>query len=447
MECKLMSQKRIFDTDRLIPSYFKLALPVVFGMVVTLVYNIADTYFIAQSNNELLVAGVSLCAPLFTALMAIGNIFGQGGNSLLSRMLGKHEYDGAGRVSAFCFYAAIVIGAIIAAPLILFRHPILMMMGASADTEPYAEAYYTVIAGGAPIVILSFIHTNLIRSEGKSTLSMISSISGSLLNIVLDPIFITVLGWGAAGAALATLCGYTLTSGLCLFFVRRKSDVLSVAPRKAHVSRPELSQILSVGLTAAITNIATSVCVIFTNRFLQTFGDDKIAALGIASKTLMVVQLILVGFSFGGVPLFGYLYGAQERAKLKQLLRFCLLFLCSLAAFESIIVFALAPQLIGAFIDNAEIIRSGAEMLRWHVTGMAFSAVVLLYTCLFQASGKAPQALALSLSRQGVLFIVVFLIATAAAGYSGFLLAQPLADVLSAALALILYRGAFKATE
>ena len=439
-----MDEKKIFDTDRLIPTYFKLALPVVFSMVITLIYNLADTYFIAKTNDAMLVAGVSLCSPLFTALMAVGNIYGQGGNSLISRLLGAGDTDSVRRVSSFCFYLSIVTGAVIAAVMLLVRRPMLSLLGASAETVSHAGSYYSVIVGGAPLVILSFIHTNLIRSEGMSALSMAANVSGSLLNILLDPVFISVLGWGAWGAALATVLGYTLTDILCLIFVRRRSAVLSVDIRRARVGAGELRQIFSVGFTAALTNLASSVCVVVMNQFLLPYGDEKIAALGIVLRVTMVVQLILVGFSFGGVPLFGFLYGAGEREKLNKLLRFCTLFLCGLALAESLAVFLLAGPIMRVFIDNAAIVSDGAVMLRWQIAGMVFCAVVLLYTCLFQASGKALQALAMSLSRQGVLFMAVFLAATAAAGYRGFLAAQLIAEILSAALALALYRRAFR---
>ncbi len=443
MEQQTTEPQRIFDTDRLIPTYFKLALPVVFSMVITLIYNLADTYFIARTNDPMIVAGVSLCAPLFTALMAMGNIYGQGGNSLISRLQGKGDRDSVQRVSSFCFWLSIVTGAVIAVPMLLLRRPMLGLLGASENTMRHAEDYYMVIIAGAPLVILSFIHTNLIRSEGMSTLSMAATVSGSLLNIVLDPIFISVLGWGARGAALATVLGYTLSDGLSLYFVLKKSKTLSVELRKVRVNGRELGQIFSVGITAALTNIASSVCIVMMNQFLLPYGDEKIAALGIVLKVTMVVQLILVGFSFGGVPLFGFLYGAREREKLKSLLRFCTIFLCGLALAESLAVFLLATPLMRIFIQEAAIVSDGAVMLRWFIPGMVFCAVVLLYTCLFQASGKALQALAMSLSRQGLLFAAVFLTATAVAKYQGFLAAQLIADFLSAALALVLYRGAF----
>ena len=435
-----MEKNKFFDTDRLIHTYFKTALPVVCGLVVTLIYSLADTYFIAKTGDALLVAGVSLCSPLFTALMAVGNIYGQGGSSLIARMLGGGDRNGARRASSFCFWLAILSGAVIGAALTALRGPALALLGASGQTRPHAEAYYTVLTVSAPLVILSFIHTNLMRSEGMAVQSMAASVSGSLLNIILDPIFISALGWGARGAALATALGYVLTDVICLILVKRKSAALSVNPRAARVNGREAGQIFSVGLTAALTNIASSVCVIFMNQFLRAYGDEKIAALGIVLRVTMIVQLILVGFSFGGVPLFGFLCGAEEREKLKKLLRFCTLFLCGLALAESLAVFLLAEPLMRVFIQDPGIVADGAEMLRWQISGMVFCAAVLLYTCLFQASGKATRALVMSLSRQGVLFVAVFLALTAAAGYAGFLAAQLTADALSAALALILYR-------
>ena len=439
-----MSEKPLFNTDRLIPEYFKMSLPVVFSMVITLIYNLADTYFIAKTNDAMLVAGVSLCAPLFTVLMAIGNIYGQGGSSLISRLLGKEDRQGVRRVSSFCFWLSIGTGIVIAVLMLLIRGPVLGMLGASENTVRHAESYYTVIVCGAPLVILSFIHSNLMRSEGMSAQSMICTVAGSLLNIVLDPIFISGLGWGAWGAAMATVLGYALTDGMCLFFVLKKSAVLSVDFHLSRVSRNEFGQIFSVGLTAALTNIASSVCVVFMNQYLLPYGDEKIAALGIVLRVTMIVQLILVGFSFGGVPLFGFLYGAGDRKKLRGLLRFCTLFLCGLALAESLAVFLLAKPLMQIFIDHADIVADGVIMLRWQIAGMVFCAIVLLYSCLFQACGKAFPALIMSLSRQGVLFAIVFFIATSVAGYNGFLAAQLIADALSAGLALGLYRSVYE---
>ena len=433
-------QAQVFDTDHLVKTYFSQALPLVLSMMVVLVYNLADTFFIAQTGDALLVAGVSLCAPVFTLLSAFGNIYGQGGSSLISRLLGSGDDDGVRRVSSFCFYVAIATGLVLALAMLLFRNPILQILGASSDTLPYASAYYTVLAIGAPAQILTMIHSNLLRCEGKAGLSMIGTSGGSILNIILDPIFISVLGWGAAGAAIATVIGYLASDVFFLIVVLRRSRSLSVDFRRKQVHGGELRSILSVGITAAVTNLATSVTVIVMNQFLLPYGDEKIAALGIVLKVTMVGQLAMVGFAFGGVPLFGYLYGAGNQKKLKELLRFCTLFLCGLALTMTAILFLAAPLLMGIFLQDASIISDGAVMLRWQVAGTAFAAIVLLYTCLFQATGKALSALTLSLSRQGVLFLLVLLVGVLVAGYNGFLAAQAVADLLSAVLALVLYR-------
>ena len=434
----------VFDTERLIPTYFKMALPVVLSMVVTLVYNLADTYFIARTNDPFLVAGVSLCAPLFMALMAVGNIFGQGGNSLIARLLGANDRKSTRRISSFCFWTAIALGVVLSIPLLVFKRPFLDLLGASEDTLSHAEAYYTVISAGAPLIIVSFIHSNLIRSEGMATHSMAGTIAGAVLNIILDPLFISVFGWGARGAALATVLGYVLTDVLCLIFVLQKSSALSVSISLLKVKWAEFRQIISVGFTAALTNVASSVCLVFMNQFLKPYGDDKIAALGIVMKITMVVQLILVGFSFGGVPLFGFLYGAGKEKKLRKLIRFCTLFLTALAFAESVLVFLLAEPLMRVFIKDAAIVADGSVMLRWQIAGMAFAGIVLLYTCLFQASGKALQALILSLSRQGILFIGVFFLLTSLLKYQGFLMSQPAADLFSALLAILLFVLTFR---
>ena len=434
---------RVFDTDRLVPVYFRQALPVVLNMVVTLIYNLADTWFVARTGNALLVAGVSLCAPVFTMLMAFGNIYGQGGSSLISRLLGADDRPSVARVSSFSFWLAIATGVVLAVPMLIFRSPMLRVLGSSPDTLRYAGEYYTWLAIGAPLIILSFIHSNLLRCEGMATQSMFCTVSGSVLNIILDPIFISVLGLGAAGAAIATVLGYTLSDILCLLVVLKKSRSLSVRASDCRLKNGELGQILAVGITAAVTNLATSVCVVTINQFLSAYGDEKIAAMGIVSKICMIVQLILVGFSFGGVPVFGYLYGAGMGDKLRSLLKFVMAFLCGLALAMTLVIITVSTPLMRFFIDDARIIAVGTVMLRWQISCSAFGGVVLLSTCLFQATGKALPALILSLSRQGVLFLAVLWIATALLGYTGFLASQPAADVLSAALALFLYRKSF----
>ena len=203
-----MENQNLFEQGSIRKTYLTLALPVTLSMVLSVVYNVADTYFIARTQDTSLVAAVSLCAPVFTLLMAFGNIFGQGGTSLISRLFGKKDMDGTRRVSSFCFWAALAVGAILGGAMLLFQGPLLRLLGADEDTLRYARDYYVTLAAGGPLIVVNFIHMNLLRAEGMSRESMLGSASGLLVNIILDPIFISGLGWGAFGAAFASVIGY-----------------------------------------------------------------------------------------------------------------------------------------------------------------------------------------------------------------------------------------------
>ena len=435
-----MAEREVFDLNHLNRTYLKLALPVASGMIVTLLYNLADTWFIAQTGNKALVAGVSLCAPVFTTLMVFGNIYGQGGSSLISRMLGKGDGEGAGRASAFCFYIAIATGLLMCALMLGFRVPLLHLAGTSQNTFAYADSYFRVMAVGAPFVVLNFIHLNLVRCEGMAAQSMIGSVLGSVVNIILDPVLIFVLDMGAAGAAAATVLGYLCSDLFFLVLVLRKSRSLSVRPSDCHIDRWELGQILGVGISAALTNLMQSLSVVILNHSLLPYGDDKIAAMGIVLRVSMIAQLVLIGLAFGGVPLFGYLYGAKKYTETKRLIRFCLSFLGTLALALTVILLLFATPLISIFMKDPVIVSEGTRMLRWQATGTVFFAVSLLFTVLFQASGRVFSALLMSVSRQGILFVATITLGTLLLGYTGILCAQPAADVLSVVLALVLYR-------
>ena len=428
----------LFDTKHLYRSYFKMAFPVVLGLVVTLIYNLADTFFIAQTNDTNLIAGVSLCSPVFTALMAFGNIYGQGGSSLISRMLGKQDADGVKRVSSFCFYIAMVTGVVLAIVMSVFHKPILSLLGADADTLPHAFDYYIVLVLCAPIMVLSFIHSSLIRCEGMSTESMIGTVIGAVVNIILDPILISAFGMGAMGAAIATVIGYLCSVLYFLWLLHKKSRCLSVNPAQCRVEGDELRQILGVGVTAALSNLMQSLCVIVMNQFLLPYGNDKIAAMGIVLKINMIAQLVLTGFAFGGVPLFGYLYGAGKRSDMKKLVRFCICFLSVFSLVLTAILCLFAAPLMSVFLKDAAMIAAGAEMLRWQAVSTVFAGIVLLLTVLFQSTGKVAPSFVLSISRQGVAFVAALLVCVKLFAYNGVLMGQAVADVVSAIIAVLL---------
>lgn len=437
-------ENSIFDIDHLPRTYFKMALPVVLGMVVSIIYNVADTFFIARTGDTNIVAGVSLCAPIFTTLMAFGNIYGQGGSSLIARCIGQNDKEHVNRVSSFCFYIALVTGVVLGLLMILFQNQILALIGAKGDALVPAKEYYVVLALGAPLCVLSFIHSNLIRCEGMATESMLGSMTGTILNIILDPILISVLEMGAKGAAIATVCGYVCSDLVFLVIVAKKSRWLSFSISKMRASLDDIRQIFGIGFSAAITNIMTSICTILMNLYLLVYGTSKVASMGIAMKIAMIGQLVLVGFAFGAVPLYGFLMGSNNKEKVKELMKFMLKFFTAISLSLTAIIFVLSPMLLRGMMNNDQVVADGILMLRLQVCGTWFASIVLMMTCLFQASGKVVPSFILSLSRQGILFIIVLMVCKTLFGYVGILSSQLVADVLSAVLALVLYKIYFK---
>ncbi len=245
----------LFERAPVAKAYFKMALPLVFSMVISLVYNMVDTYFVARTHNTDLVAGVALCAPVFSILLAVGDVFGLGGSSVISRLFGSRETEHARQLSASCFYGALAAGFVFSALLFLFRRPVLMFLGAMDDTMEYALQYYTVIALGAPLVIISNTPANFLRTEGHSSASMLGTVIGSVVNMILDPIFIFTLGLGASGAAIATVIGNACTTAFFVYFLKKRSEGLSIDPREIKFTRFDLKQTMSIGIPASFNNL------------------------------------------------------------------------------------------------------------------------------------------------------------------------------------------------
>ena len=434
----------IFETMPVPKAYIKLALPVMLSSVLMLVYNMADTYFIAATGNTNIVAAVSLCAPVFTFLIAIGDILGLGGSSFISRLLGSKKNDDARRISVFCLCGSIVLGLIITLILMIAKNPILKLLGADPHTIGFASDYYTWIALGASVIIFSLVPTNLLRTEGLASLAMVGSMIGSIVNIILDPIFISALGMGAAGAAIATVIGNICADIYYIYVIVCRSKCLSIDPRGFTISSAETREVLRIGLPSSITNIMQSLGVILLNNFLLPYGNDKIASFGIVSKITMIVVMIMVAFSFGGQPLYGYLYGADNKDRFRKVMKFAYMLVCGLGLVLSCALFLLAPVLVRFFIHEASFVELASSMLRTILFGMPFIGFTMVTTCIFQSTGKASGALALSAGRQGYIYACALFVLSALFGYSGVIAAQPAADILCSVLAFVLLKMLLK---
>ena len=429
-------QNEIFETMPVPKAYIKLALPVVLSMIVSLVYNMVDTYFIALTGVQELVAGVSLVAPMFTLMIAFGDIFGLGGSSVISRLLGEKKDNEAKKTCAFCIWVSLVFGICISLILLVFKAPILELLGVTKATYEYSNAYYTWIAIGAVSIIFSMVPSNILRTEGLAVQSMAGSIIGSIVNIIFDPIFIFGLNQGAAGAAMATILGNIIADIYYVYAVIKKSKRLTCSPSHMKITGRRVKDILMIGIPASITNIMQTFMIVMTNNFLLPYGTDKVAAMGIALKVNMITALVLVGFAFGGQPLVGYNYGAQNKKRLKKILKFANLFEMGLGLLFTIIMCIFAPQIIKVFMDKPDIITNGAMMLRCQQIGMTFMSVTLISTCVCQAVGNAGGAFILSISRQGVIYVLALLVMSNIFGYTGVLISQACSDVVTALIAI-----------
>ena len=249
--------------------------------------------------------------------------------------------------------------------MMLFKNLILNLLGVDSETYYHASQYYTYIVLGAPAIILSFTPTNLLRTEGFATAAMKGSIIGSVVNIILDPIFIQVLGMGAGGAAIATVIGNVCADLYYIWFLIKKSKRLSVNFNLVKVNLGEVKDILVIGIPASITNLMQSIGVTLTNIFLLSYGNDKVASMGIVMKVNMIAVLILVGFAFGAQPLIGFNYGAKNFKRLKEVLSFSFKFQCTLAVILTAVLSLAAPYILGFFVDDINIINTGIHMLRW----------------------------------------------------------------------------------
>lgn len=437
----------LFEHSSIKRAYFTLALPVVLSMAVTLIYNMVDTFFVAKTGNPNLVAGVSQGAPIFTLMIALGDIFGLGGSSVISRLFGEHRDKLARFVSGYCFYAPIICGIIVTAIMIIFQTPILHLLGASSATWQYAREYYLVIAWGAVFIIFGLSPTNILRTEGLTIQSMIASMVGTGINIVLNPIFIFTCGLGAAGSALATVTSTVIGDILMIYYLRTKSKKLTTSIHETKIGWKLQFEIYAIGIPASVTNIMATFAVALTNRYLIVHGADSVAAMGIAMKANMIINMVMVGFAFGAQPLIGYVYGAKDEQRFNKVVKFDIQVVASIALFLTVILFIFAPQVIRIFMSDPQIVKEGALMLRWLSVSTTLAGIILVFTTMFQSMGKATPAFWLSFCRQGLIFGVVISISAKLFGYTGIIAAQAISDCLTFILALIFfycYRPHFK---
>ena len=425
-----------------------MAVPTMISMLVVVIYNMADTFFIGQTQDPLQVAAVSLATPVFMIFMALGNLFGIGGSSAISRALGeKHKERRAWHISSFCCYGALGLGVIVAIFSVLGMEVILRLIGASENTIGFARKYLLIISIGAPTILFSTAFANILRGEGAARESMVGNLLGTIINIVLDPVMILMLGWGVTGAALATIIG---NIAACLFYLQyflRKKSTLTISLKYFKIGGGIARGVVAIGIPASLNNILMSFANIVLNQALVGYGDTPVAAMGVAMKSNMLVVLLQIGLCVGIQPLIGYNYGAGNKKRLMQVFKFTGIVSVVMGTILTLLMMAARKTLVQVFINDAQVIAYGIQMVIALQLSAPFLGILFLCINTIQGMGKAIPSLVLTVCRQGLIFIPLIFILNHMFGLEGVIYAQPAADYLSIVVAILICTHLFRNME
>ncbi|MGE4354816.1 MAG: MATE family efflux transporter [Oscillospiraceae bacterium] len=419
-------------------------IPSVVSMVMVLIYNLADTFFIGQTGNAYMVAAVSLATPAFLLFMAVGLLFGIGGTSMISRKLGEGNGDVAKKTSSFCFWTGTVVGVIGLAAIQIGIDPICRIVGATPDTVEYVKQYLMTIAFGIPFLVISNSFSNIIRAEGKANLSMMGMILGNLTNIILDPIMILGFKWYVTGAAVATVLGNIVAA---LFYISHfvfKKSILSINIKDYRAGGGIAKGVVAIGVPASLNSILMSVSNISINNFMTNFGDMAVAGLGVAFKVNMITVILLIGVGTGIQPLLGFCFGAGNRKRFSQVLKFSLWFSVGLSIFMTVICYFGAGPMVSAFLSDPSAHSFGMKFARILILSGPILGILFVLTNTIQAMGAAIPSLILSVSRQGLIYLPVLILFNKIFDSAAMLVAaQPVTDYMATILAVVLYCVAY----
>ncbi len=438
-----LKEKDIFENMPVRKAVLTLAVPTVISQLIVLIYNLADTWFIGQTGDPLQVAAVTVSYPLFMLLSGFGNLFGIGGGSLISRLLGRGEQGNAGKIGTFVIWASGIAALAYSFLIFGFGGQALRVLGTGGETLVFAEQYlfWTVVIGGIPMV-LNQVLANIVRAQGRARTASIGMSVGGILNVLLDPLFIFGLHMNVAGAALAT-CVSNVVSVLYLFGhmirTRKESTVqLTVFPQKIRPSY--VAEVFSVGTPAALQIVLASVSNSVMIRLMSGYVESAVSGLGIAQKIEMIPFQIVQGLSSGVLPLIAYNYASGDRKRMDSVVRFSL----ASGFVISVLMFAMAelsaPWLVRFFIEDAATVEYGAVFTRLRCISLPFINIEFMLISVFQGIGGAKQAFVLSFFRKGIFDLPLMMLANVLWPMYGLMLVGPVMEFLGGSLAVFLYQ-------
>ena len=443
-------KKYLFEQMPMGKAYTKLTVPVVISSMVTVVYNLADTFFVGMLGDPVENAAVTLAYPLMLAFFAFNNLFGVGTSSMMSRCLGAGKEEKVRISSAFGFYGALICALMFSTFCTIFRTPLLGMLGADGETfdSTYRYMFWTVCLGAAP-TILNVVQSFMVRSEGAALHASIGTMSGCILNMILDPIFILPWGlnMGAAGAGLATFISNMVAMSyfIILALAKKNRTYICMNPMKLrHLTKDVVMGITGVGLPASFQNIVNVAGMTILNNFAAAFGPTAVAAMGISSKLHNMYFQIMMGAGQGIMPMVGYNYTSGNRTRMKKCILFSLSITIPAGLIISLCYWLWAPQLIELFIRNGEIVAYGTRFLRAMVFSMVPITIDFTALGVFQALGMGKKSLLFAFLRKVVMEIPLLILLNQVWPLYGLPYAQVVSECVLAVTAIFMLRSIFR---
>ena len=447
---KAEDKRELFETMPVGKALLSMAIPTIVSQLITMVYNLADTFFIGMTGDPYKVAAASVVSILFFILTSLSNLFGVGGGSLMSRLLGEKRDEDAKRVGVFSIYGSIVVASIYSLVCLIFTEPLARLLGASDNTIGYATNYlfWVVVIGGIPSTV-SITMSFLLRSIGYSKESGIGLAIGGVANIILDPLFMFVFlpkGNEVMGAALATMLSnvITLIYFLIVYIVLRKKTILSLSPKYIAVKKQLVFDILAIGLPSALTGMLANISHIIRNNLTSGYGDVELAAYGIVQKADMLPLNIGMGLCQGMMPLVAYNYASKNYPRMKSFVNAAQISGMVVAGVCIVIFELFAPQIMWLFIRDDKTISFGTNFIRIACLATPFMIANFQKIYCLQAMGKGKESLVLGVCRQGLFAIPIIYIMNYFLGLYGIVLAQLISDALTFILSTIIYKRVYK---
>ena len=415
-----------------------MGIPTMIGMLVNAFYNLVDAYFVG-GLGESQMGAISVVYPLGQVVVGLGLLFGNGAASYISRLLGRGDKENANKVASTALYSSVSVGAVIILISMVFLHPILKLLGATDSILPFAATYASIYIVSCIFNVFNVTMNNIVTSEGAAKTTMCALLTGAVLNIALDPLFIYVFDLGVAGAAIATAISQVISTCVYLIYILRKKSVFHFRVKNCTYTKENMSEIFKIGIPTLIFQILTSVSISLINNAAGDYGDSAIAGMGVVTRLISMGSLSVFGFIKGFQPIAGYSYGAKKFDRLREAIKtsilwstvFCVIFGVILALFPAAIVSRFTK-------GDAEMIRIGAASLRANGISIMPFGFYTVYSSLFLALGKGREGFILGACRQGICFIPVILLLPIVWGLNGIMYAQPIADVLSAVITVFM---------